>query len=217
VNDPLSDAAFTDMTGMDVSDEDKKLRVRFYNDEIKDEAASVKEGRPIYKSVEMVEIRIPGDKDNVAVGRVSKMDPDPRERFPGAYAKFKRGDAVQVVGTPLRRWGLMEPVEARGYEDLGILTVEHLAGMSDSICQQYRGSVADRQKARDFLEMAKGQAPVAAARAENAALRSEIEVLREAIAALGGKVPDAPAPSAVVEAPAPKRRGRPPKVQTTEA
>jgi hypothetical protein len=199
VFDPLSDAAFVDLSSAAaVSDEERKLRVRFFKDEIKDVAATAKEGRPIYKSVEMVEIKIPGDKDNVVVRRVTAMD---CERFPGAYAKFRRGDAVQVVGTPLRNWGLMEPADARGYEDAGILTVEQLAGLSDATCQKHRGSLADRQKARDFLEMAKGLAPVAAARAETEALRAQVEALREQIAALGGKVQDAPPV---------KRRGRPP-------
>lgn len=199
--DPLSDAAFVDLTSAAaVSDEERKLRVRFFKDEIKDEAATKQEGRPIYKSVEMVEIKIPGDKDNVVVRKVGEAD---RERFPAAYAKFKRGDAVQVVGTPLRRWGLMEPAEARGYEEAGVITVEQLAALSDANCQKLRGSLADRQKARDYLEMAKDMAPVAAARAEADALRAQVEALREQIAALGGKVPE--------RLPAPKRRGRPPK------
>ncbi len=209
--DPLSDAAFVDLaSAAAVSDEERKLRVRFFKDEIKDAAATLKEGRPIYKSAEMVEIKIPGDRDNVVVRKVTASDP---ERFPGAYARFKRGDAVQVVGTPLLRWGLMEPAEARGYEESGVITVEQLAAMSDATCQKYRGSVADRQKARDFLEMAKGMAPVAAARAESEALRAQIEALREQVLALGGKAPD---PVPIAEAPAPKRRGRPPKVKTEQ-
>jgi hypothetical protein len=213
VIDPLSDAAFSDLSDAEASEEDKKLRPRFYTEEIKDEAETAKQGRPIYKSREMCEIRIPGDQDNVMVGRVDRMTPDPRERFPGAYAKFKRGDLHQVTGTPLRRWGQMEPADARGYEDMGVITVEQLAGLSDATCQKMRGSLADRQRARDFLVQMRDAAPVAAARAEAAALREEIATLRETIASLGGKVPPAPAPVAVEEAPAPKRRGRPPKVK----
>jgi hypothetical protein len=216
VIDPLSDAAFSDLSDAEASDEDKKLRPRFYTDEIKDEAATAREGRPIYRSLEMCEIRIPGDQDNVMVGRVDRMNPDPRQRFPGAYAKFKRGDLHQVTGTPLRRWGQMEPSEARGYEDMGVITVEQLAGLSDATCQKMRGSLADRQRAQDFLEQMKGAAPVAAARAEAAALRAELATLREQFKELGGKVPDVSAPAVAVEAPAPKRRGRPPKVKPPE-
>lgn len=205
--DPLSDAAFEDLNAVG-SDEEKKLRVTFFNDEIKDDASTAKEGRPIYRTVEMCEIRIPGDRDNIVVGRVTKMSPDPRERFPAAYARFQRKQSVQVVGTPLRKWGLIETTEARSYEDLGIVTVEQLAELSDANCQQLRGSLADRQKARDFLAQAKGQAPVAAARAELAAAKSEIEALKEQIAALGGKVQPTPE--------APKRRGRPPKAKPAE-
>ena len=45
---------------------DRGLYVRFYNDEMKDERASSEMGRPIFKSVEMCEIRF-GDRNNVIV------------------------------------------------------------------------------------------------------------------------------------------------------
>lgn len=212
--DPLSDAAFSDLSHQGISDDDRRLHVTFFYEEVPDAKRTAEMGRPMFKSVEMCAIRIPGDKDNQVIDRVAKMDPDPRQRFPGQYARFKAGEKVQIEGTLLREWGFISPAEAKSYEAVDIYTVEQLAGLSDSTCQQYRGSLADRQKARDFLEKAKGLEPVAQARAENAALRSEIEALREAVKALGGKVPDAPAPSAIPE---PKRRGRPPKQQAPEA
>lgn len=202
--DPLSDAAFTDLGSQQISDDDRRLHVTFFYDEIEDQKLTEQHGRPMFKSVEMCSIRIPGDKDNQVVGRVEKMTPDPRRRFPEQYARFKAGEKVQVEGTLLRAWGLITPAEAKSYEAIDVLTVEQLAGMSDQLCQQYRGAVADRQKARDFLDQAKGLAPASQARAENERLRAEIEALKESVAALGGKVPDAPAQ-------APKRRGRPPK------
>jgi hypothetical protein len=177
--DPLSDAAFEDLEAMTPDAGDRALRVRFFLEPFKDEEASANEGRPIFKSVEMVEIRIPGNKDNVVVQRVSKMDPDPRERFPAQYAKFKGGDPQQHVGTMLRKWGILDEAEALSYEAVGIFTVEQLAGMTDAACKQYRGSLGDRQKAQDWLDTAKGAAPVAAARAEVARLREELAALRE--------------------------------------
>jgi hypothetical protein len=208
VLDPLSDAAFTDLTAQSASEADKGLRVTFFYEEVPDVKRTEEMGRPIFKSVEMCEIRIPLDKDNVTVERVEK-NPDLRRRFPGQYARFKAGETVQIEGSLLRQWGLITPAEAKSYEAVDVFTVEQLAGLSDAQCQRYRGSLADRQKAKDFLDKAKGLEPVAQARAENAALRAEIEALREAIAALGGKVPEPP-PAA--EAPKPKR-GRPPKAQ----
>lgn len=198
--DPLSDAAFSDLSGQGPAEADKNLRVDFFYDEIPDPKKTEEMGRQMFRSVEMCSIRIPGDKDNQVVGRVEKMTPDPRRRFPVDYARFKAGEKAQYEGTPLREWGVLDRATVKSYEAVDVHTVEQLAGMSDVICQQYRGSVADRQKARDWLDKARGLEPVAQARAENAALKAQIEALTEAVKALGGKVP---------EAPAPKRLGRP--------
>lgn len=140
-------------------------------------------GRPIFVSEEMCEIRY-GDKDNIVRDRVRKMVPDPRQRFPVQYAKFKAGDSEQVVGTLLREWGIIDRSTARSYEAIGVRTVEELAGMPDQAADKIRGAHPDRQKARDFLATAKGQAPLAQARAENEALRDELRTLREQVQAL---------------------------------
>jgi hypothetical protein len=189
VFDPLSDAAFTDLASQGIADEDKRLHVSFFYEEVPDAKKTEEMGRPMFKSVEMCSIKAPGDRD-VVVERVTKMQPDPRQRFPGHYARFKAGQAVQVEGTLLREWGVLDRATAKSYEAIDIYTVEQLAGLSDGNCQQHRGSMADRQKARDWLDKAKGLEPVAQARAENAKLRAEIEALKEAIEAMGGKVPE---------------------------
>lgn len=140
-------------------------------------------GRPIFKQVEMCEIRY-GDKDNIIRDRVKSMSPDPRQRFAAQYARFKAGEATQIIGTLLREWGLIDRTTSKSYEAVGIHTVEQLAGLSDVNAQQLRGSLADRQKARDFLEMAKGHAPVAQARAELERAQNEIRSLKDRLEAL---------------------------------
>lgn len=212
---PLSDQAFFEAHTLSQAGAgaDRALRVRFFYAPMPDPKATLEKGRPMFRTEEMCEIRV--DKTLTQCEPVGKMVPDPRERFPAAYAKFKLGHAQQVEGTLLSKWGVMDPAEAAGYEAIGILTVEQLAALSDAQCQQHRGSLADRQRAKDWLDKARGLEPVAQARAENAQLRAEIEALREAVASLGGKVPEKPAEAT-------KRRGRPPgsknkpKDQTTE-
>jgi hypothetical protein len=201
VQDPLSDAAFDDLSSQGLADADRNLAVDFFREEIPDPKKTEEMGRPMFRTVEMCSIRVRGTQDTV-VGRVDKMQPDPRKRFRRKYEDWKTDKGVEVEGTLLREWGFMDRATAKSYEALDILTVEQLAGLSDAVCQEHRGSLADRQKARDFLDKAKGLEPVAQARAENAALKAQIEALREAIQSMGGTVPDAPAP---------KRRGRPPK------
>lgn len=167
---------------------DRNLAVRFFYDEIEDDAATKAEGHPVFKSVEMCEICVPGDKDNTIVGRLKSMHPDPRERFPAAYAKFKRGEKVQIAGYLLREWGLITRARAKEYEALNIMTVEQLASLSDTNAANIRGSLAERQKAADFLEFSKGQAPLAQARAEMDAQKSEIETLKEMLAQQGKRI-----------------------------
>ena len=195
MSDPLSGAAFEQAYKyqQDPASGEKALHAEFYWEEIKDEVASVAEWRPIFKSVEMCEIRY-GDKDNIIRDRVKYMRPDPRQRFPVQYARFKAGEATQVVGTLLREWGLLDRASAKSYEAVGVFTVEQLSALSDTNAQQFRGSIADRQRARDFLAMAQGQAPIAQARAENEALRVELQALRESLEAQGQEIEKLTAP-----------------------
>jgi hypothetical protein len=161
---------------------DKFLAVRFSWDEIEDPVETAKQGRPIFKSVEFCEIRVPGDRDGIVKDRIKYMHPDPRERFPVAYAKFRAGEKVQVTGTPLREWQALTRAQAKSYEASNIFTVEQLASLADNHAQSMFGSIADRQKARDFLAQSAGQAPLTQARAEIDKLREEIKFLREQIA-----------------------------------
>lgn len=203
--DPLSGEAFQQayQFQQDQSAGDRSLHVRFFLDEIKDDSATERDGIPRFKSVEMCEIRY-GDKDNVVCDRVKYMHPDPRQRFPAQYARFKAGEATQVEGYLLRQWGLITAAEAKSYEAMEIMTVEQLAALADTTCQKIRGSLGDRQKARDFLMMAAGQAPISQARAEIAALK-------ERLAALEGK---APSEVGTPEVKVRKKPGPKPKNQT---
>jgi len=193
---------------------DRALAVRFYTEEFQDEAESAKQGRPIFKTWECCEIRAPGSRD-VKMGRIKYMKPDPRVRFARAYSEWRAKGTIRVDGQPLRAWGLITPARAKEYEALGVHTVEQLAALADTHAQGIMGSVGDRTKAQDFLAMAQGQQPLAAARAELEKARSEIDTLKDIVRQQGEKI------EALVDrqngiTPAPKRRGRPPKVQATD-
>ena len=206
--DPLSAEAFSQAYDLQQNPNaaDKHLRVRFFWEDFEDTAASEKEGRPIFKSWEMCEIKY-GDKDNVVCDRVKYMSPDPRKRFPVQFARFKAGEKAQSTGTPLRLWGLIASSRAKEYEAQDIHTVEELANLSDTVGQGIRGSFADRQKARDFLEMAKGQAPLAEARAELDKARDEIRSLRDEVMEMRAAM----SPTEPVK----RGPGRPRKIQPT--
>lgn len=192
-----------EFTGGDTSAADRALAVRFYTDDVEDPVESKKQNRPIFKTVECCEIRIPGNRDEITQGPIKYIKPDPRERFPQAYARFKAGARSQIVGTLLREWGMIPSTRAKEYEALGVHTVEQLAAIGDSQAQarEWFGSLEDRQKAKDFLASAAGLAPVSQLREENEDLRAKLAELSAKVEAMAQG------------APAPKRRGRPPKVK----
>lgn len=211
--DPLSDAAFTDLASMNPAEEDRRTRVRFFLAPVPDAKATELRGRPMFRTVEMCEVR--PDRQTVVCERVDRMDPDPRRRWPAAYMQFKATAAEKIEGTLLSSWGLLDVSDVAGYKAIEIFTVEQLAAISDPDLEQRKIDASHRQRARDFLAQTQGLEPLALARAENAQLRAENQALRETIEALGGKPSAPPPPTAIPDVP--KRRGRPPKAKPTEA
>lgn len=187
---------------------DRVLAVRFYTDEFEDVEESKKAGRPIFRTEECVEIQAPGSRD-VKAGRIRYMKPDPRKRFPEAYANWKRknGDGVHVTGQPLKQWGLITPAAARSYAAIGIHSVEQLAEVSDSNARETMGLVTDRQKARDWLEQMKGMEPVSKARAELAQAQEELATLRDVVKAQGEKIEALIAQRNGIEEPRRRKKG----------
>jgi hypothetical protein len=61
----------------------------------------------------------------------------------------------------------------------GVHSVEQLASMPDSQAQKFMGIQALKQKAKDYIEAAKGNAPLEQLRAENEELRNRMEALEE--------------------------------------
>ena len=157
---------------------DDQLAVKFFIDIVQDHAATLVEGRPIFKDVEWVHISIPGSKDNVVVRPVRYKGPrNDVDRFPRHYAAFKNrveGDAQQP-GTRLEEWPLLTRGQVEELKFFNIKTVEQLAGAADGVGQNFMNFHSLKQKAKDFLEAAAGNAPLAAIREEFEALKTAHE------------------------------------------
>lgn len=196
------------------------LNCRFHMLPVRNEAASKAAGRPIFEEHEFIEISVPGDRTLKSDEPVTE---EHKRRFPQAYSAWKLRGEQAVEGTPLEQWPQATRADVEELRFFGVKSVEQLAGLSDANARNV-GKVMDlRQKAQDWLAAAKASAPTSQLRARNEQLSNELETLKaivreqgDRIAALTGKpVAD---PVAVVEAPpAPKRRGRPPKVRPVEA
>ena len=207
--------------------DDSKLLAEFYWRAVVDDEATKAAGRAIHKQAAYVRIDVPGDKTSTIDRPVRDED---KQRFPRQWAAFEV-DAEQAAasGTLLSAWGALSPALVADYRYLKVLTVEQLAGMSDSNVKSL-GSEGQkhREMARAFLEASKSNAPLLALQAQLDARDAEVAALRQALKEQGDKVealaagreiPVAPVRSVPkVEAapvpadkPAPKKRGRPAK------
>ena len=142
---------------------DDSLLVKFYMDAAQDMVASKAAGRPVFKDIEWIDIRIPGNRDNIVIRPVR---PEDTQRFPRHYQAFKNriatGGKESEIGTPLSAWPYagLTPARVKELDFFNIRTVEQLAGTSDGTGAKMPGFQAMKQAAVAYLEIAKQQEPV---------------------------------------------------------
>jgi len=159
----------------------------FFIDAVEMKFESVQAGRPIFKDFEFVRIFVPGDAHTDLVKRVTDVE---RDRFPTAYAAFKRGQGDdQVSGTPLSVLPWLLPSQIKQMQALNIRTVEHLAGLSDTNLQTLgMGARELKAKAQAFIDSAEAGAEAGKYAVENETLKAEIEALKQQIKDLADQI-----------------------------
>lgn len=126
------------------------------------------------------------------------------EEWAPYYDAWKKGQEIPEFGTPLGAWPLLTSEEVQAFKMAGIKTVEDVISMND----RQKGGVKlpnlerFRNEARLFME-AKDQRVV----------EMKLQQQQEEIAALKAMLEERIDAGAAMDAP--KRRGRPPKVQST--
>lgn len=134
----------------------ENLSVRFYRDKYLMGYASEQAGHPVYEDRDFIEITIPGDMNNVIQRPVTDKD---MQQFAALYARYKEGLEPSVDGIPLEAWPRLTPAAVANYKAMGVFTVEHVAGMSDQVCNKVSmGAMADRTAAKAYLALAKDSA-----------------------------------------------------------
>lgn len=144
-----------DFTPGGQSTADESLLVKFVLRPLEDAAESQRQGRPIFRDVEFIDIRTPGDRDPV-VRRATQQD---AERFPRHYAAFKNrveGDIVE--GTPLTEWPLISRSVVEELAFFNVRTVEGLVAMSDANSQNFMAINSLKEKAKQWLSEASERA-----------------------------------------------------------
>ncbi len=145
------------------SAEDKKLLVKFFIKPREDRRATLEAGRPVFKDVEYVDIKIPGSR-NTGIARPAT--PKDKARFAEHYAAFKGRQEAPSDGTPLTEWPLITRSMCEEFAFVNIKTVEQLAGAADVHISRFMGGVNMKQKAIDWLEVAADEAPMLRLKAE---------------------------------------------------
>jgi hypothetical protein len=173
-------------------------RARFFMDAVLNEFKTRNEGRPIYDDIEMVEVRIPGEKNMRLVFLADEPfngNGETRiERYPEEYAAFKRGEQRAVTGTPLEAWPILTKSQVLELKAANILSVDELADLPDSSLKKIGSKGRElREQARAFKDAAKGGAEVLAQAARIASLEAMVAQLLK-----GGAGP-APSQQAIAE------------------
>lgn len=124
---------------------------RFFMHPVEDGMASAKEGRPIFKEIEKVEIIMPGIAN--LTKPVMSVTNEHRERWPREYEAFKKGQEIAPDGTPIEEWPVLKRPMVLELKALEIHTVEQIATLSDFALQRIgRQAFRLRQMAQAYLD-----------------------------------------------------------------
>ena len=168
-----------DFTRSKQNEADKKLLVKFYVNSVQDKAESSKQGRPMFKDREYIDIRIPGQRDGVA----RPATPVDKLRFPDHYKAFQDRTEMPTEGTPLSEWPAISRSMADQLAFQNVKTVEQLSDINDNLLHLIKNVSSLKQKAKDWLEATKDDAILSRLRDEltlrDAKIDSQADLIEE--------------------------------------
>ena len=175
-----------------IRDPDDVLVAQFKHLAVPDPAASLKEGRPVFKDVEVVEIRAPGSRDVKVFPALERSrwidnpytgEQTPQtyaERFPAQYQQFKAHAAQTKQGTPLDYAPFLTEARRAELRAQNIYIVEQLAAVDGQELKNLGpGGREMKNAALEYIEESRQIAPHKAMVAELEALKARNRVLEE--------------------------------------
>lgn len=157
------------------SQADKRLLVMFYREPIKNELKSIEAGRPIFDEIDLIKIITPGSRDSF----VGDATLEYQERFPAQWARYKTGKEQGMSGTPLNQLPWLSIAQVAEFNAVGCKTIEQLVGMPDNLSQKFMGHHAIKQKAKEYLDAAAGNAPMLKLQSELEKRDAQIQELQQ--------------------------------------
>lgn len=153
---------------------DRQLAVKFYKKSVYQKFLSEKENKQIYKDVDYISIRVPGDNYSDLHRPVKEED---KERFDVQWNNYQKRQENVANGTPIDMLPGISPAEADNYRAKGFETIEQLAGMNDTKISKFGFNARSLvKKAQKFL---KGDKLSDELQAEVAELKKQLEELKQ--------------------------------------
>lgn len=175
-------------------DPDEGLVVVFKYIPMQNPQKTLEQGRPVFDDVEVCEIRSPGSKDikhqpSTAFARWTddwqtgeQCKQSYAERFSHQYRQFKASAAQTVSGTPLYHAPFLTEARRAELRAQNVYTVEALAAIEGSELKNLGPGGRDmKNRAAEYIEQSKSNAPNLQLQAELEALRARNAVLEEDI------------------------------------
>ena len=146
----MQQAEFNHNDFADTAEADKSLMVKFFYKERPDSAKSEELGRPVFKEVAYIELRVAGQRDVQACRPATVAD---KQRFPRHFDAFERRVEAPTEGMPLSEWPQITRTQAEELSFLNVKTVEQMATVKDSNISNMMGGYSLREKAQKWLEV----------------------------------------------------------------
>ena len=165
---------------------DDRLWVRFEMVPVEDPVRTAAEGRTICIDTPHIEIRTPGDRDNILYRAVTELD---KMRFKKRFEEWLKTQSDEPTeGTPLSEVPIFKRREVEECRYMNIYTLEQLAQLSDAHIKKDRGLFQYREKARGYLDVALRGKEASKLQAEKDALDNRFRAQTEAMEEQAGLI-----------------------------
>jgi hypothetical protein len=160
--------------------------VRMFFAAVKDEAETLKLGRPIFKMEPQIE-KICDGGSHIVCRKVREQD---KREFSDLWKRLNSDSpSSEIAGTPLREWSELSLDVVNSLRASHIYTLEQLSSIADSELQVLGlGGRELRKKAKAYIDVAKKQAKVSQMVAENAKLQRDLDAKQSQIDFLSKKL-----------------------------
>lgn len=177
---------------------DRGMIAEFFIEDRYQSFESTKEGRAIYKPIEMVRLRQAGNRYTDFITEVQMHDepnkPSHPHRFPREWAAFKAQQEQVSDGTPLEMCKFITSHRVKELKAVGIHTAEKYAELPDSTIQNLGlGAPKEQAQCRAYLSTSdqdRAAQQAGALRAENERLANDLEIMKQQMAQLNQAMQD---------------------------